>query len=90
MATLTPYEGSGYYTTTGESTRQAVNLWIGTDAAFDAVIDFDLVTRNPSHPTQLLPQYDGGDHLHRTMRAIKPWPMQSISVCSLKSCGCFK
>jgi len=27
------------------------------------VIDFDKATRNPSHPTRLLPAYDSGDHL---------------------------
>jgi lysophospholipase L1-like esterase len=28
------------------------------------VIDFDSVLRDPSKPTQLLPAYDSGDHLH--------------------------
>ncbi len=32
--------------------------------AFDAVIDFDAVVRDPDQPTRLLPAYDGGDHLH--------------------------
>jgi lysophospholipase L1-like esterase len=31
---------------------------------FDAVIDFDAATRDPAHPTQFLPAYDSGDHLH--------------------------
>jgi hypothetical protein len=26
--------------------------------------DLDAVVRDPSHPTQLLPAYDSGDHLH--------------------------
>ena len=33
-------------------------------ATFDAVIDFDAVTRDPSNPTFFLPIYDSGDHLH--------------------------
>lgn len=44
--------------------RQAVNDWIRTGGAFDAVIDFDAITRDPDHPVRLLPVYDGGDHLH--------------------------
>lgn len=48
----------------GEVKRQAVNAWIRTSGEYDAVIDFDLVTRDPSFPTKLLPLYDSGDHLH--------------------------
>jgi len=28
------------------------------------VIDFDEAVRDPAHPTQILPAYDSGDHLH--------------------------
>ncbi len=64
-ATITPYEGMvGYFTPAGETIRQAVNDWIRTGGAFDAVIDFDAITRDPDHPARLLPAYDGGDHLH--------------------------
>jgi lysophospholipase L1-like esterase len=28
------------------------------------VVDFDAVVRDPQHPDQLLPAFDGGDHLH--------------------------
>ena len=42
----------------------AVNAWIRGSGEFDAVIDFDRVTRDPSQPTRLLPAYDSGDHLH--------------------------
>ncbi len=65
--TLTPFEGTtfpGYYTPAGELKRQSVNAWIRTKADFDAVIDFDLAVRDPSHPTRLRPAYDCGDHLH--------------------------
>ena len=44
--------------------RQAVNRWIRESGEFDAVIDFDAVTRDPTHPARLLPAYDSGDHLH--------------------------
>jgi len=64
-ATITPYEGTAdYFTPEGEMVRQAVNDWIRTAGAFDAVIDFDAITRDPDHPARLLPAYDGGDHLH--------------------------
>ena len=32
--------------------------------AYDAVIDFDAVIRDPANPTKFLPTYDSGDHLH--------------------------
>ncbi|HEY6306654.1 MAG TPA: SGNH/GDSL hydrolase family protein [Candidatus Angelobacter sp.] len=53
-----------FYTPEKEMVRQKVNTWILSGAEFDAVVDFDLVLRDPSHPTQLLPGYDSGDHLH--------------------------
>jgi lysophospholipase L1-like esterase len=63
-ATITPCEGANYISARGEAIRVAVNDWIRSGSAFDAVIDFDAVVRDPDHPTQLLPAYDGGDHLH--------------------------
>jgi len=63
-ATLTPYEGAGYATPEGEAKREAVNRWIRSSGAYDGVIDFDEVTRDPAHPTRFLPAYDSGDHLH--------------------------
>ena len=63
-ATLTPFEGAGYYTETGEAKRQAVNQWIRTGKAFDAAIDFDAATRDPKDPKKLLAAYDSCDHLH--------------------------
>ncbi|MGH9588240.1 MAG: SGNH/GDSL hydrolase family protein [Acidobacteriaceae bacterium] len=63
-ATLTPYMGAGYASPQGEQIREGVNQWIRTSGAFDAVIDFDKVTRDPSKPSMFLPAYDSGDHLH--------------------------
>jgi lysophospholipase L1-like esterase len=63
-ATLTPFEGCGYYTAAGEAKREAVNTWIRTGGAYDGVIDFDTVVRDPAHPSRFLPAYDSGDHLH--------------------------
>jgi lysophospholipase L1-like esterase len=66
-ATLTPFAGTtypGYYSAEGEAKRQAVNRWVRESRAFDVVIDFDQVLRDPSHPDRMLPAYDCGDHLH--------------------------
>jgi lysophospholipase L1-like esterase len=63
-ATITPFEGSMVFSEEGEAIRQAVNDWIRTGDAFDAVIDFDEVVRDPRQPTHLLPAFDAGDNLH--------------------------
>ncbi|AIY39266.1 putative secreted protein [Collimonas arenae] len=70
-ATLTPFEDAlqgsdlhNYYSQAKEQSRQAVNQWIRSSGEFDAVIDFDAVTRDPQHPQRFLSAYDSGDHLH--------------------------
>lgn len=63
-ATLTPYQGAGYFTDKGEQIREAVNQWILTSGVFDGTIDFDKATRDPDHPLVYAPAYDSGDHLH--------------------------
>jgi lysophospholipase L1-like esterase len=67
-ATMLPYENETYHpgawTPAGEQKRQAINEWIRTGNAFDAVIDFDAALRDPAHPTGMLPACDCGDHLH--------------------------
>ena len=62
--TVEGYPFPGFWTAAREDRRQAVNHWIRTSGAFDAVIDFDAVLRDPSHPARLLPAYDSGDHVH--------------------------
>lgn len=62
--TLTPFEGAAYFSAEGETKRQAVNKFIRTGGAYDGVIDFDAVVRDPGHPARFLPTYDSGDHLH--------------------------
>jgi lysophospholipase L1-like esterase len=64
VATLTPFEGSVYYTADAEKTRQAVNVFIRSSNPADAVFDFDQAVRDHNHPAQLLAAYDSGDHLH--------------------------
>lgn len=65
-ATLTPFEGANYWTKEGEAKRQALNEWIRTGKAYDAVLDFDAVIRDPAQPTRAKRQFDPGDHLHLT------------------------
>jgi lysophospholipase L1-like esterase len=62
--TLTPFEGFFFSSPEKEAKRQAVNAWIRSTDAYDGVIDFDEILRDPSFPARLLPLYDSGDHLH--------------------------
>ncbi|HKU27770.1 MAG TPA: SGNH/GDSL hydrolase family protein [Candidatus Sulfotelmatobacter sp.] len=60
------FEGlvTAFYTPEREAVREKVNDWIRESGEFDSVVDLDAVVRDPNHPTQLLPAYDSGDHLH--------------------------
>ncbi len=62
--TLTPYEGAGYAREDGEAIREALNNWIRTGGAFDAVVDFEAATRDPNNPKRIRADFDPGDHLH--------------------------
>jgi lysophospholipase L1-like esterase len=65
--TLNPIEGilfPRFYSAALEAKRQAVNAWIRTAGAYDGVIDFDRVLRDPTRPARLLPAFDSGDHAH--------------------------
>ena len=44
--------------------RAAVNRWVLTGGAFDAVVDFDKATRDAANPRRLLSGFDSGGHLH--------------------------
>jgi len=63
-ATLTPYEGAGYYSEPGEVIRTAVNQWLRTTGLTDGLIDFDAATRDPGSPKQFIKEYNIRDHLH--------------------------
>ena len=65
--TLTPFQAflpGVYYSAAGEAKRQAVNQWIRTSKAYDAVIDFDRALRDPADPAVIRADYDSGDNLH--------------------------
>jgi lysophospholipase L1-like esterase len=63
-ATLTPEGGLRGASPARDAKRVALNSWIRTSGAYDGVIDFDKVTRDPADTTRFLPAYDSGDHLH--------------------------
>lgn len=62
--TILPFGGSFYDSPARERARQAVNAWIRSSGAFDAVLDLDATMRDPDQPTHLRPDVDSGDHLH--------------------------
>jgi len=63
-ATLTPYEGAGYFSEPGEMDRETLNDFIRNGGEFDGLIDFDLATRDPANPRHFNPAYNSGDNLH--------------------------
>jgi len=63
-ATLTPYVGAMYASQQGETQREALNDWIRTSGAYDAVFDFDKVVADPQNPKQILASFNISDHLH--------------------------
>ncbi len=65
--TLTPFVGTpfpGYFSEAKEMKRKAVNEWIRTGRAFDAVIDFEKAVQDPANPDHIATAFDSGDHLH--------------------------
>lgn len=62
--TLTPFEGAHYYSAAGETIRQALNAFIRSGGAFDAVLDFDAVLRDPATPARVRADFQSGDWLH--------------------------
>ena len=66
--TILPIErdesGGNGFNPTSEAARQALNEWIRTSSAYDGVIDFEAVMRDPARPTKLLEAFQAGDWLH--------------------------
>ena len=85
-ATLTPFEGAAYFTAEGEEKRKALNQWIRTSGAYDGVIDFDMVVRDPSAPGRIKSAFDSGDHLHPNDAGYKAMG-ESIDLALFKPSG---
>ena len=70
-ATIAPFERAlegtpleGHYSPDKDKVRQAVNRWIRESGAFDAVVDFDALLRDPARPVRMMAAMGSGDHLH--------------------------
>jgi lysophospholipase L1-like esterase len=59
--TLTPY---GNASDKVEAMRQELNVFIRSSGAFDAVVDFDKVIRDPADQRQFIKEYNNTDKLH--------------------------
>lgn len=72
-ATILPYGRSEYYhpDRLNEADRQAINAWIREPGNFDAVIDFDALTRDRARPDQMRADVDSGDGLHPSMAGYR-------------------
>jgi lysophospholipase L1-like esterase len=68
---ILPFGGSQYESRDNDAARQQVNHWIRTAGAFDAVLDFEAVVRDPDAPERLRPEYDSGDHLHLSVAGLQ-------------------
>jgi lysophospholipase L1-like esterase len=68
--TLTPFGDDPAWSPEREEKRQTVNAWI-RHGEFDGVFDADAALRDPNGPERLLPQYDGGDHLHPNKEGLR-------------------
>lgn len=62
--TLMPMGGLWLHNPQTEAMRQEVNAWIRSSDKFDAVVDFDALTRDPANPERLHPDFDAGDFIH--------------------------
>ncbi|HXJ87176.1 MAG TPA: SGNH/GDSL hydrolase family protein [Candidatus Binatia bacterium] len=94
-ATMTPVKGFfvpgtpfALWSPENEAKRQEINRWIRTSGEFDGVIDFDRVLRDPNAPSQLLPQFDSGDHGHPNDAGYKAMADAIDSRLFLLSIGC--
>ncbi|MGY1433625.1 GDSL-type esterase/lipase family protein [Streptomyces reniochalinae] len=63
-ATIAPYGGSDMYTPEGDKAREHVNEWLRGSNAFDGVLDFDAIWRDPADPTRIHNDLHMGDNLH--------------------------
>lgn len=63
--------GTNYYSQYAESARSQVNNWIRNGGQYDAVIDFDKLTRSASDTTKLGIPSDGNDGIHPTADGYK-------------------
>jgi hypothetical protein len=76
------YPFPGFWTPALEAKRQAFNQWMRTSNAYDAVIDFDQVLRDPSQPSRCHQPTTAAITYIRTTTAIGRWRRPSTCRCS--------
>jgi len=65
LGTILPFGGSiTHFSPDNERTRQAVNQWIRTSHEADGMIDFDQISRDPTHPANMRAEFGSEDGLH--------------------------
>jgi lysophospholipase L1-like esterase len=69
-ATITPFNGSNYFSAAHEAVRGEVNKWIRTAGNFDCFIDFDKVIRDTTDTTRLQAPFSN-DWLHPNAAGYK-------------------
>jgi len=70
-ATILPFAKSFYDKDFRLVARNEVNKWIRESGKFDAVIDFDVLMRNPTDSEAILPDVHDGDFLHPNQEGYK-------------------
>jgi lysophospholipase L1-like esterase len=60
-ATLTPCGNDAMFSPECENARLAINDWLRTSGAFDGVLDFDAVWRDPADPSRTRDGFHAGD-----------------------------
>lgn len=62
--TLPPWSGFVHYNAGRETARLATNSWLRSAGEFDALLDWDMVLRDPTSPERINPNYNSRDWLH--------------------------
>lgn len=80
LATITPFEGSFYYTIFHEAARKYVNDWIRKQKGkVDGIVDFDAVVRDPANPRRLRKEYQS-DWLHLNPAGYKAMGLYAAEI----------
>ncbi|WP_165107597.1 hypothetical protein [Caballeronia sp. SBC2] len=86
--TLTPFEGAlhetpldNYCNADKDALRQSLNTWIRESGAFDAVLDFDLLTKDKKDSYDLIPRLTREITCILAIPETAFWQMLSRSMC---------
>lgn len=80
LGTITPMEGSTYYTHFHEAARRYVNDWIRAQRGkVDGILDFDQLMRDPARPERLRANWQS-DWLHPNAKGYKAMGVYAAEV----------